>query len=89
MIKTKGFRVSPTEVESEVVRHPEIVDAVAFAIPNIAIGEDVGCAYTTVSGKPLPEHSLRQHLKEPVAESHGAGISGPFEFSDYRQRGKV
>ena len=41
MIKTKGFRVSPTEVESEVVRHPDIVDAVAFAVPNISVGEDV------------------------------------------------
>lgn len=63
MIKTKGFRVSPTEVEAEVVRHPDVVDAVAFAIPNIAVGEDVGCAYTSGSGKPLPEHSLIQYLK--------------------------
>jgi len=63
MIKTKGFRVSPTEVEAEVVRHPEIVDAVAFAVPNIAVGEDIACAYTTGSGKPLPEHSLTQYLK--------------------------
>ncbi len=63
MIKTKGFRVSPTEVESEVVRHPEVIDAVAFAVPNIAVGEDVGCAYTTVNGKPLPESILKQYLK--------------------------
>ncbi len=63
MIKTRGFRVSPTEVEMEVVRHPEIVDAVAFALPNIAIGEDVACAYTTVDGKPLGEPTLRQFLK--------------------------
>ena len=63
MIKTRGFRVSPTEVETEVVRHNDIVDAVAFAVPNIAVGEDVGCAYTTLTGQPLPEHSLKQYLK--------------------------
>lgn len=63
MIKTKGFRVSPTEVEAEVVRHPDIVDAVAFAVQNIAVGEDIGCAYTTLSGQPLPEAALRQYLK--------------------------
>lgn len=63
MIKTKGFRVSPTEVEIEVVRHPEVVEAVAFAVPNISVGEDVACAYTTVSGKPLPEPVFRQFLK--------------------------
>ncbi len=63
MIKTKGFRVSPTEVEAEVVRHPEVVDAVAFAVPNIAVGEDVACAYTTVNRQPLPEQLLKQYLK--------------------------
>ncbi len=63
MIKTKGFRVSPTEVESEVVRHTEIVDAVAFAVPNISVGEDVGVAYTTLSGQPLSEPLLKQFLK--------------------------
>ena len=69
MIKTKGFRVSPTEVEAEVVRHPEIVDAVAFAVPNIAVGEDIACAYTTMSGNPLTEHGLKQYLK-PNLPSH-------------------
>lgn len=63
MIKTRGFRVSPTEVESEVTRHAEVVDAIAFAVPNIAVGEDIACAYTTVSGEPLAQHSLLQFLK--------------------------
>lgn len=63
MIKTKGFRVSPTEVETEVMRHPDIIDAVAFALPNITVGEDVGCAYTSVSGQPLTEALLKQFLK--------------------------
>ena len=63
MIKTKGFRVSPTEVEAEVVRHPEIVDAVAFAMANIAIGEDVACAYTTITRQPIAEPILKQYLK--------------------------
>jgi len=63
MIKTKGFRVSPTEVETEAVAHPDIVDAVAFAVPNIEVGEDIAFAYTTVSGKALSDHALLQHLK--------------------------
>jgi amino acid adenylation domain-containing protein len=66
MIKTKGFRVSPTEVESEVVRHADIVEAIAFAVPNIAVGEDIACAYTTLDGKPLPEPTLRQYLKNSL-----------------------
>lgn len=66
MIKTKGFRVSPTEVESEVVNHAEIAGAVAFAVPNDAVGEDIGCAYLSESGEPLSEATLRQYLKEKL-----------------------
>jgi amino acid adenylation domain-containing protein len=66
MIKTKGFRVSPTEVETEVVRHSEVVDAIAFAVPNIDVGEDIACAYTTVSNAPLSEHALKQYLKSQL-----------------------
>ena len=66
MIKTKGFRVSPTEVESEIVKHPEVREAVAFAVPNIEVGEDVGCAYTTVGGEPLSEQTLKQFLKNSL-----------------------
>lgn len=63
MIKTRGFRVSPSEVETEMTAHPDVADAVAFALPNILVGEDVGCAYTTVSGNAVPEASLTQFLK--------------------------
>jgi len=63
MIKTRGFRVSPFEVEAEVTRHPEINAAVAFAVFNIEVGEDIACAYSTVSGEPLPESTLLQFLK--------------------------
>ena len=66
MIKTKGFRVSPTEVESEVLRHPEVVEAVAFAVPNISVGEDVACAYTSADGKPISETVLKQFLKSQL-----------------------
>jgi len=63
MIKTKGFRVSPTEVETEVLLHPDVVEAVAFAVPNISVGEDVACAYTSSDGKPIAETVLKQFLK--------------------------
>jgi amino acid adenylation domain-containing protein len=66
MIKTKGFRVSPTEVETEVLRHPDVVEAVAFAVPNISVGEDVACAYTSSDGKPIAEAVLKQFLKSQL-----------------------
>lgn len=63
MIKTQGFRVSPTEVEAGVMEHPDITAAVAFGHTNIKIGEDIVCAYTSRGGQPLPERLLRQQLK--------------------------
>lgn len=66
MIKTKGFRVSPTEVETEVLRHPDVVEVVAFAVPNIAVGEDVACAYTSADGKPIADAVLKQFLKSQL-----------------------
>ena len=66
MIKTKGFRVSPSEVEVEVLRHPEIEYAYAFAVPNATMGEDIGCAYTTEKGEVLPERTLKLYLKNSL-----------------------
>lgn len=66
MIKTRGFRVSPTEVETEVLAQDEVDNAVAFAVPNIAVGEDIACAYTTASGAPLPEKVMIQKLKRTL-----------------------
>ena len=63
LIKTAGFRVSPTEVEAGVLAHPEISAAVAFGHPNIEVGEDIVCAYTTIDNKPLSDRSLQQRLK--------------------------
>lgn len=64
MIKTRGFRVSPTEVESEVVSHPDVLSAVAFGHTNLDVGEDIICAYTTKQRDPLSEAPFRQYLKD-------------------------
>jgi non-ribosomal peptide synthetase component E (peptide arylation enzyme) len=53
-------------VEAEMVRHPQINEAIAFAVPNIAVGEDIACAYTTDDGDPVPEHALVQYLKNAL-----------------------
>ena len=66
MIKTRGFRVSPTEVEAEVVGHPKIESAVAFGVLNIEVGEDIACAYTTVDDEPLNQRQLQQYLKSKL-----------------------
>jgi acyl-coenzyme A synthetase/AMP-(fatty) acid ligase len=66
MIKTRGFRVSPMEVESGLTAHEQIDAAVAFGVENIKIGEDIACAYTTTSGEAIPEKVLMQALKDAL-----------------------
>ena len=66
MIKTRGFRVSPTEVESEVVTHPKIQSAVAFGMTNIEVGQDIVCAYVTSDAQPIDERKLKQYLKNAL-----------------------
>lgn len=63
MIKTHGYRVSPTEVEEEVMEHEQVTAAVAFGIDNIEIGQDIALAYETTDGKPLNEKLFMNFLK--------------------------
>jgi amino acid adenylation domain-containing protein len=64
MIKTSGFRVSPTEVEEVAVRFPGVDGCVAVGVPNIEIGEDIALAYTVA--ETVDEGELRSFLKEEL-----------------------
>ena len=46
MIKTHGFRVSPTEIEEHARRFEHLFDAVAFGVDNPEIGQDIAVVYT-------------------------------------------
>ncbi len=66
MIKTHGFRVSPTEVEVEVCRYPGVGAAVAFGVPSAEVGEEIAVVYTTADGAPRGEAELRRHLRDAL-----------------------
>ena len=61
MIKTSGFRVSPTEVEDVAVRFPGVEACVAFGVPHPAIGEDIVLAYA--SSAPVDRPAFERYLK--------------------------
>jgi acyl-coenzyme A synthetase/AMP-(fatty) acid ligase len=63
MIKTHGFRVSPTEIEEHARRFDGVLDAVAFGIENLEIGQDIGVAYTTMDGTSRTSESLAEHFR--------------------------
>ena len=62
MIKTSGFRVSPTEVEEVASDYPGVTECVAFGVLNADIGQDVALAYA--SADPIDEESFRKFLRD-------------------------
>ncbi|WP_328340467.1 AMP-binding protein [Micromonospora sp. NBC_00421] len=60
MIKTSGFRVSPTEVEETAARFPGVDACVAVGVPNVEIGEDVALVYTVSA--PVDAGEFRRFL---------------------------
>src|SRR6266436_1867631 len=63
MIKTYGFRVSPTEIEEHARRFDRLLDAVAFGIDNPEIGQDIAMIYTTTDQNPLASDALTDHFR--------------------------
>ena len=63
MIKTHGFRVSPTEIEEHARRFDRLFDAVAFGIDNPEIGQDISVVYTTTDRAPLASDALTDHFR--------------------------
>ena len=63
MMKTQGFRVSPTEIEEHARRFEGLSDAVAFGIDNPEIGQDIAVVYTTMDRTPLAAEALIDHFR--------------------------
>lgn len=63
MIKTYGFRVSPTEIEEHARRFEGVLDAVAFGIDNPEIGQEIAVVYTTTDRAPLASDALTEHFR--------------------------
>ncbi len=65
MIKTRGFRVSPYEIESVVSKNiPQIEQCAIFSIPNEEIEEEIVMIYSSRSEIPSKEitFELKKHL---------------------------
>ena len=51
MIKTMGFRVSPTEIESQFIKLKSVSQCVVFSQKDEEIGERIFLSYTTNNKK--------------------------------------
>jgi len=66
MIKTSGYRVSPTEVEEVVYGCGGVGEAVALGIPHPTIGQAVVIVATAAGAAPLEEAEVIAHCRREL-----------------------
>jgi L-proline---[L-prolyl-carrier protein] ligase len=79
MIKTRGFRVELGEIEAVLVRHPDVEQAVAVAVPHPELTNLIHAFVVRRSGAALGEEHLRDWLGTQVP---GYMLPQRIEFRD-------
>ncbi len=60
MINRGGENISPREIDEALLEHPQVAQAVAFAVPHASLGEDVAAAVVLQPGATASESHLRE-----------------------------
>jgi amino acid adenylation domain-containing protein len=74
VIKRGAQQVAPAEVEQAFLRHPDVVEAVAFSIPHERLGEDVAVAVVVGSDAKVSPQELRSFARERLAAYKVPGL---------------
>ena len=67
IINRGGEKVSPREVDEALLEHPEVAQAVTFAVPDQQLGEAVAAAVVPVAGTAPDSLPLRDHVNRRLA----------------------
>ncbi|HVN27006.1 MAG TPA: acyl--CoA ligase [Candidatus Binataceae bacterium] len=68
LINRGGEKISPVEVETALLSHPQVAQAVAFAVAHPMLGEEVGAAVVLREGARPGEHELRDFVGARLAQ---------------------
>ena len=68
IVNRGGEKISPREIDEALLEHPDVAQAVAFAVPHPTLGEDLAAAVVLRDGAAADEEGLRGFLFERVAE---------------------
>jgi acyl-CoA synthetase (AMP-forming)/AMP-acid ligase II/acyl carrier protein/NRPS condensation-like uncharacterized protein len=74
VINRGGQKIAPGEVEEALLSHPDIVDAVAFAIPHARLGADVAAAVVPRLGATVSAPKLRDFVRKRLAAFKVPGL---------------
>lgn len=67
MINRGGEKIAPIDVDNELMEHPAVREAVAFAVPHPSLGEDLVAAVVLTGEGESTEEELRSHLLSQLA----------------------
>ncbi len=67
LIKTGGANVSPVEIETALLHHPDLVSAQAVGVPDDTLGEVVVVCAVAQPGRGVDEAGVRQFLRGRIA----------------------
>jgi acyl-CoA synthetase (AMP-forming)/AMP-acid ligase II/acetyltransferase-like isoleucine patch superfamily enzyme len=68
IINRGGEKIAPREVDDVLIQHPAVAQAVAFAIPHVTLGEDIGAAVVLRKGAQATETELRDFAAARLAD---------------------
>jgi acyl-CoA synthetase (AMP-forming)/AMP-acid ligase II len=67
LINRGGEKISPFESEAILLNHPDVLEAVAFAVPHPRLGEDVGSAVVLRRGATVTADEFRRFMSEHLS----------------------
>jgi acyl-CoA synthetase (AMP-forming)/AMP-acid ligase II len=67
MINRGGEKISPAEIDTVLLEHPSVAQAVCFALPHPTLGEDVAAAVVAKSGAEIDGAALQEFVADRVA----------------------
>ena len=67
LINRGGEKIAPREVDDALLGHPDVTQAVTFAVPHPRLGEDVAAAVVLTSGSGVTKGELRQAVAARLA----------------------
>jgi acetyltransferase-like isoleucine patch superfamily enzyme/acyl carrier protein len=68
IINRGGEKISPREVDEVLIQHPAIVQAIAFAVPHVTLGEDIAAAVVLRENTPVTESEIRNFASARLAD---------------------
>ncbi len=68
IINRGGEKISPREIDEALLEHPAVAQALAFALPDARLGEEVAAAVVLKTGAVADEPALREFVSQRLAD---------------------